>query len=139
MEDIEYFIKQEECIIASDSMSLAPYGILKDDIGSPNGYGWVAEFLERFVKTKNLLSTQDAIYRLTGFPAKMLKLKDRGYIRPGYFADVIIIDWNKVKNNCSFQKFNVYPSGFEHVVVNGVFKIKNKKRQENNSGRVVRM
>jgi len=138
IEDLEFFMRKKECIIASDTISLAPYGVFENDICTPNGYGWVAEFLEKFIIKKNLLSPEDAIHRLTGLPAQRLNLKDRGSLRPGSYADIVVLDWNKVKNNCSFEKFNAAPTGIEHVMVNGTLEIKNGKRQDKNEGRVLR-
>ncbi|MEO8740124.1 MAG: amidohydrolase family protein [Casimicrobiaceae bacterium] len=137
-DDIDLCLKQQECAVISDTTALAPYGALKDNIGSLSGYGWAARFLQRYVHDRAVLSLPDAIRRLTSLPAERVRIRDRGLLRPGYRADVTVFDPNSIASNCSVTKPREYATGVAHVLVNGEFSMRDGRRTSVDAGRVLR-
>ena len=136
--DIRLCLQQPNCIVASDTKALAPYGALKDTIGSLSGYGWIARLFQHYVREESIISLKDAVHRVTGLPAEKLGLKDRGYIRPGCMADITIFNPETISDRSSINQPCVYPSGIAHVLVNGNFAMRDAERMKMNSGRVIR-
>ena len=136
--DIRLCLQQPECIVTSDTRALAPYGALKDVIGSLSGYGWIARLFQHYVREEAVLSLEDAVYRVTGLPAARLNLKDRGYLRPGGMADITIFDPKAIADRSTVKSPCIYPAGIEYVLVNGDVVIKNAERIHANPGRVIR-
>ena len=137
-EDIIMCLQQPECAVISDTTALAPYGILKNNIGSISGYGWAARFFQNYVNEKKILTLTEAIRRITSLPAERLGLIKRGKLKKSYYADICIFDSQKIKNNSDLKNLKAYPSGIEHVLVNGIFSVKNGKRTELDGGNVLR-
>lgn len=113
--DVERIVRQPFTMIASDS------GILRMGRGVPHprGYGNNARVLAQYVRDKKLLSLEDAIRKMTSLPAATFRLWDRGLIRPGMAADVVIFDPAKVRDRATFDKPHQYAEGFMYIVVNG--------------------
>ncbi|MCQ1061296.1 amidohydrolase family protein [Photobacterium sp. ZSDE20] len=137
-DDIELCLQQQECGVISDTLALAPYGKLKDHIGSLSGYGWAARFLQVYVHNRKVLTLSQAINKLTLLPAEQLRLKDRGRIAVGQYADIAIFDPSDIRSNCSISNPRKYSSGIAHVIVNGRFSLKDGERTNTNNGRVLR-
>lgn len=137
-DDIRLCLSQPECGVISDTLALAPYGVLKEHIGSLSGYGWAARFLQNYVRENAVLSLAEGIRRLTALPAERLGLKQRGQLRQGFYADITVFDPALVKSECSISQPRVYVSGIVHVLVNGVFSMFEGQRTESDAGRVLR-
>lgn len=107
------------CVI-SDVIGLAKDGPLADEVFSPNTYDWVLAFFNNFVIGKNPhLSFEAAVAKLTSLPAMLVGITDRGKLEPHYYADITIINKNKLKSMSSLKDPNQYPQGIEAVFVNG--------------------
>jgi len=125
-----YFIMSEENIdreirlpwvsFGSDEASQAPEGVFARHNPHPRAYGNFARVLGRYVRDKGLVPLQEAIRRLTSFPAQNLKLERRGQIAPGYFADIVVFDPDTICDHATFEQPHQYASGVSHVLVNGV-------------------
>jgi N-acyl-D-amino-acid deacylase len=113
--DVERIVAQAYTMIASDS------GVIRMNEGAPHprGYGNNARVLAVYVREKKLLGLEDAIRKMTSLPASTFKLWDRGLIRPGMAADLVIFDANKVADRATFDKPHHYAEGFVYVLVNG--------------------
>jgi N-acyl-D-amino-acid deacylase len=85
----------------------------------PFTYGWVARVLGRYVREKKLFSLEEAIRKMTSFPARKAGLRDRGMLREGLWADVVVLNEAQVQDNTTVKTPDVYPSGFQLVLVNG--------------------
>jgi N-acyl-D-amino-acid deacylase len=103
----------------SDSPSLAPEGVFLKSNEHPRAYGNVARFLGKYVREEKVTTLEDAVRRLTLLPATNLRLDRRGALKPGYFADVVVFDPEKVIDKSTFDNPHQYSVGVVHVLVNG--------------------
>ncbi len=103
----------------SDSGSIAPEPPFTNAQPHPRAYGSFARLLGRYVREEGVLSLEEAIRRLTSFPAANLKLEDRGRLAPGTFADVAIFDPERIADRATFEAPHQLAVGMVHVFVNG--------------------
>ncbi len=122
----------------SDAGSYATEGVFLKSSAHPRAYGNVARLLGKYVRDEKVLPLQDAIRRLTSLPADNLKLRDRGRLAPGYFADVVVFDPNTIQDHATFEKPHQYSTGVRDVFVNGVQVLSNGEHTGALPGRVVR-
>ena len=106
-------------MFASDGQVLAPDGPL-EAVRNPYSYGWVPRFLGTYVRDRGWLPLEDAVRRLTSFPARKLGLADRGLIRPGMWADLVVFDAAALRPNDTALAPSRFPTGVREVFVNGV-------------------
>ena len=104
----------------------------------PRSYGTFARVLAKYVRDEKLVTLQEAVRRLTSLPAANLKIKKRGSIKVGYFADLVIFDPAKVQDHATFEKPKQYSTGMVHVFVNGVQVLQNGEHTGAKPGRTVR-
>ncbi len=143
-----YFMMSEENIrkqfrlpwvsFDSDAPSMAPEGPFLKANPHPRAYGTFARVLGKYVRDEKVLTLPDAIRRLTSFPAETLKLDRRGRLQPGYFADVVVFDPNKIQDHATFEQPHQYATGVTHVFVNGVQVLKDGEHTGAKPGRFVR-
>ena len=136
--DVEMAMADRHCAVISDTAALAPYGDLKDHLFSLSGYGWAARFLQHYVRERKVLPLAEAIRRITALPAERVGIRDRGMLRPGHWADVTVFDAAMIESHCSPTTPRAYATGIVHVLVNGVFAMRDGQRTEGNAGRVLR-
>jgi N-acyl-D-amino-acid deacylase len=128
--NIRILLKHPAVMISSDGQVLAPYGFLNDPIPyQPCSYGEFPGVLERYVRDEPVLSLQEAIRKMTSFPAQRLGLRDRGVLRSGAWADIIVFDLDRMHDRATnlyphsypFENYpHQYPEGIDYVFVNGV-------------------
>jgi N-acyl-D-amino-acid deacylase len=114
--------KEVENIIAHPLVSIASdSGIRKYGSGAPHprGYGTNARVLGVYVREKKILTLPEAIRKMTSMPAQAFRFKDRGWIKEGYAADIVIFDPDKIIDTATFEKPHQYPLGIDRVLVNG--------------------
>lgn len=99
-----------------------------DNCCHPRSYNCSVHYLTHYIKEKKLMSIEKAIYRMTGKTAERLRLKKRGVIKPGYKADLVLLDWNQLEDLSSPSNPCQKPKGFNYVMVNG----------ENNTGTILK-
>ncbi|MCF8075494.1 MAG: amidohydrolase family protein [Desulfotignum sp.] len=132
-------IKRPYCGLISDAQSVANDGPLAGYRGARSVYGWVPLFFEKYVLGDNaLFSMAEGVRRLTGLAAQRLRIKDRGFIRPGFKADITLVNPERIKCNASFENPCVYPDGFEYVMVNGSLAINKGQYQGSLGGQTIR-
>jgi N-acyl-D-amino-acid deacylase len=127
--DTVYFMMQEEDVarnvalpwvsFGSDAASEAPEGPFLLSQPHPRTYGNFARLLGKYVHDEKVIPLEAAIHKLAGLPAENLGLADRGLLRPGYFADVVVFDPAKVRDHATFDQPHQYATGVSHVWVNG--------------------
>ena len=122
----------------SDAASQAPEGVFLKSSTHPRAYGNVARLLGLYVREQHATTLQDAISRLTSLPATNLSLKQRGWLRSGYYADVVVFDPASIRDNATFEKPQQLASGVDDVFVNGVEVLENGKHTGAKPGRFVR-
>ena len=122
----------------SDASSQAPEGVFLKSSTHPRAYGTFARLLGKYVRDDKAASLPDAIRRLTSFPAANLGLKDRGWLKPGMHADVVLFDPAKIQDHATFAKPQQLATGVRHVFVNGIQVVKDGVHTGAKPGRVVR-
>jgi N-acyl-D-amino-acid deacylase len=122
----------------SDAGALAPEGVFLKSSNHPRAYGNFARVLGRYVRDEKIIPLQEAVRRLSALPAKNLKITNRGMLRPGYFADVVLFDPATISDKATFDNPRQYATGMVHVFVNGRQVLKNGQHTGAKPGRVVR-
>lgn len=122
----------------TDSGSRATDGPLAGSKSHPRGWGSYPRILGTYVRDERLLSLESAIHKMTGAPAARVRLRDRGLIKEGMFADITIFDPAKVIDKATFDSPNQYPVGIEYVLVNGKISVDKGQRTSALGGRVLR-
>ena len=122
----------------SDAESQAPEGVFLNNIPHPRAYGSFARVLGKYVRDEGLLTLEEAVRRLSALPARNLKLRGRGMLRPGYFADVVVFDPAGVQDYATPQDPHRYATGMQHVFVNGAQVLRDGEHTGALPGRVVR-
>lgn len=114
-DDVRTFIREPFTMVASDS------GVRVFDSGVPHprGYGNNARVLGKYVRELKIITLEDAIRKMTSLPAQTFGLRDRGLIREGFAADLVIFDENTVADKATFDQPHQYAVGFSKVIVNG--------------------
>ena len=122
----------------SDASAQAPEGVFLKSSTHPRAYGTFARVLGRYVRDEKRMPLQEAVRRLTSFPAGNLGIKDRGALKPGFFADLAIFDPATIRDNATFERPQTYATGMRHVFVNGVQVLKDGEHTGATPGRFVR-
>jgi N-acyl-D-amino-acid deacylase len=114
--DLERIMKYPYNMIASDAGVIAP----GQGVPHPRAYGTNARVLGQYVRDKKIITLEEAIRRMTSLPAQKFQLNDRGLIRTGYAADLVILDAAQVTDQATFSSPHQYSKGIPFVIVNGV-------------------
>ncbi|HEX8841647.1 MAG TPA: amidohydrolase family protein, partial [Sphingomicrobium sp.] len=122
----------------SDAASQAPEGVFLKSSTHPRAYGNVARLLGYYVRDQHATTLQDAVRRLTSLPATNLSLRQRGSLKPGFYADVVVFDPATIRDNATFEKPQQLASGVADVFINGVQVLKDGKHTGAKPGRFVR-
>ena len=122
----------------SDAGSLAPEGVFLRSNPHPRAYGSFARLLGKYVREEGVIPLEEAVRRLTSLPATNLKLRRRGLLVPGYFADVVVFDAATIIDHATFAEPHQYSTGMEHVFVNGEHVLRGGEHTGETPGRVVR-
>jgi len=147
-DDIRTLLKHPLMMVCTDGAASAKYGVLKNIEGySPCSYGEYPYILERYVREEGVLSLHEAIRKMTSFPAQKLGLKDRGLLRKGMWADIVILDAETIIDRATdrfpyaFPLKNYphnYPEGIEYVIVNGKIVVQKGRHMGIFPGKVLR-
>jgi N-acyl-D-amino-acid deacylase len=118
--DIATALKKPWVSIGSDAGAAAVYGQI-DGLGLPHprSYGNAARVIAEYVKRRPVLTLEDAVRKMTSWPAARMGLSDRGVLREGLRADITVFDYDKLDDRASFKQPNVSPVGIDYVLVNG--------------------
>ena len=145
---VAYFLMSEENVrkqvslpwvsFGSDEGSYTTEGVFLKSNAHPRAYGNFARVLGKYSRDEKLMSLQEAIRKLAKLPADNLKLQKRGELKVGNYADIVIFDPAKVKDNATFEKPHQYSEGMIHVFVNGVQVLKDDEHTGAKPGRFVK-
>jgi len=125
-------------MVGSDGIALAPYGELASFKFHPRSYGTFPRVIGRYVRERGILTLEEAVRKMTSAPARRLNLKDRGIIKEGAWADLIIFDYDHILDMSTYEEPNLYPEGIGHVIMNGVTVIENGQHTGRLPGKVLR-
>jgi N-acyl-D-amino-acid deacylase len=145
---VAYFLMSEDNIkqqvalpyvsFGSDEAAQAPEGVFLKSSSHPRAYGNFARVLARYVRDDKVVPLAQAIRKLSALPASNLSLKDRGMLKVGDFADVVVFDPTAIQDHATFEKPQVFATGVSEVFVNGVEALKDGEPTGAHSGRFVR-
>jgi dihydroorotase/N-acyl-D-amino-acid deacylase len=133
-EDVARIMQHPRTMIASDGGIYVP----GEGVPHPRNYGTFARVLAYYVRDTGILTTGEAIYKMSKFPAERIGLHDRGRIEVGAKADIAVMDLEQVQDNATFDDPHQYATGVKHVLVNGVFALKDSQMTGARPGRPLR-
>ncbi|MBI5581409.1 MAG: D-aminoacylase [Deltaproteobacteria bacterium] len=136
-DDVTAILQSDQVAIGSDGRALT-VSSNSTETTHPRSYGTFPRVLGHFVREKGLLSLATAIYKMTALPASRLGLADRGLVRPGYAADLVLFDPSVVAARATFENPHQYPMGISLVMVNGKVAARNGNPTAERAGRVLR-
>jgi N-acyl-D-amino-acid deacylase len=136
-EDVEAIMAADWVAVGSDGPGMSASHDA-DTATHPRSYGTFPRVLGRYVRERGLLSLPAAIRKMTSLPADRLRLADRGAVRPGYAADLVLFDPATIRDRADFQHPHQYPTGVEHVFVNGRPAVRDGRLSGETPGRVLR-
>jgi len=135
--DLRAALVHPHVMIGSDGSSLAPYGPLGEGKPHPRSYGTFPRVLGEYAREQRTLPLASAVHKMTGLPAARLGLRDRGILRAGARADLVVFDARRVTDRATYEDPHRYPDGIEHVVVNGRFVVKHGEHTGSLPGKVL--
>ncbi|MGH8135307.1 MAG: N-acyl-D-amino-acid deacylase family protein, partial [Steroidobacteraceae bacterium] len=145
---VAYFLMSEENVrrqvalpwvsFGSDEAAQASEGVFLLSNAHPRAYGNVARLLGRYVRELKALTLEDAVHRLSGLPAHNLALADRGQLKKGYFADIVVFDPKTIQDHATFDRPHQYATGVSEVLVNGKLALQGGEPTGARPGRAVR-
>ena len=136
--DVTLALQQPWVSIDNDSEGTSPEGILGQAHPHPRAYGTFPRILSKYVREEKALTLEDAIRKFSALPAQRMRLADRGVLKQGMWADVVIFDPETVHDNATFDNPNQLSQGMEYVLVNGVPVIDHGKMTGKLPGKVLR-
>jgi N-acyl-D-amino-acid deacylase len=119
-ENVRSLMRHPMVVVCSDGWSLSPHGVLGQRRPHPRSYGTFPRVLGRYVREEKMLSLEEAVRKMTSITAERFGLTDRGVIREGAWADLVLFDAQTVADRATFTDPHQYPAGIPYVVVSGV-------------------
>jgi N-acyl-D-amino-acid deacylase len=138
-DDVRYVMAKPYVAIGSDSSANAPYGPLSFGKPHPRSYGTFPRVLGHYARDEKVVSLEDAVRKMTSLTARHLRLVDRGEIRIGAWADVVVFDPEHVADTATYEDPHRYPEGIEYVVVNGDVALEAGETAPDRHGRFLRL
>jgi N-acyl-D-amino-acid deacylase len=137
-DDLQSVLTHPCCVLGSDGFAIDPDGPTAAGRPHPRSFGTYPRLLGEYVRHRGWLSLERAVAMATSGPAERLRLKDRGTLRPGACADLVVFDPTSVIDRATYQEPMQFPDGIEHVVVNGTVVVENgTQHDERRPGRVL--
>ena len=131
--DVKYIMKYPHNMFASD----AGIRVFNQGVPHPRGYGTNARILAKYVREEKVLTLEEAVRRMSSLPAMKFGLADRGLIRPGFVADIVLFNDSTVQDLSTFEKPHQYSKGFQYVLVNGIITIDNGRHTGARNGKAL--
>jgi len=137
--DITLALEQPWVSVCNDSQGTAPDGLLGKEHPHPRAYGTFPRILSKYVREEKKLTLPDAIRKFTALPAQRMRLADRGVLKEGMWADVVVFDPETIHDRATFENPNQLSEGMRFVLVNGVPVIEEGKMTDALPGKALRM
>jgi N-acyl-D-amino-acid deacylase len=138
-DDVRFVMAKDWVCIGSDSRANAPYGPLAFGKPHPRSYGTFPRVLGRYARDERVLALGDAVRKMTSLTASRLRLRDRGTVREGAWADLVVFDPARVIDTATYDEPHRYPIGIEHVIVNGELALESGTTTSARGGRFIRL
>lgn len=136
--DVVLALRQPWVAVDNDSQGTSPAGLLGEEHPHPRAYGTFPRVLRKYVREEHVLTLEDAIRKFTALPAQRLRFTDRGVLKQGMWADVVIFNPATIRDLATYENPNQFSQGMEYVLVNGVPVIAQKKLTGALPGHVLR-
>ena len=136
--DVTLALQQPWVSVCNDSQGTAPDGLLGAEHPHPRAYGTFPHILRKYVREEHKLSLEDAIRKFSALPAHRMRLTDRGVLKKGMWADIVIFDPAAIRDEATFENPNQLSVGMQYVLVNGVPVIDRGKQTNELPGKVLR-
>ena len=137
-DNLRRILKKPYTMVGSDSSARSTSGILAKGKPHPRGFGTFPRILRRYVLEEGLLSIQEAVYKMTAQPMKLLGIQDRGTVEEGKYADLVIFDKTTIKDCSTYESPYRYPEGIRYVILNGKIVIEDGKYTGRLAGKILR-
>lgn len=137
-DDVRTIMKAPFVMTASDGWALSKDGPLSAGHPHPRSFGTFVRVISKYALAENVITLEDAIRKMTSLPANRLGLRDRGLLRPGFFADIVVFDPSKIKDQATFDEPKSYASGVKYVLVNGSITIDESEHTGAKKGKVLK-
>ncbi len=131
--DVERIMRHPVTAIGSDG----GVSVLGEGVPHPREYGTFARVLGRYVRDRGVLTLEDAVRKMSSATAQRLGLVNRGLLRAGYFADIVILDAGRIRDRATFEDPHQYAEGVTHVLVNGVLVVDDSRHTGARPGRIL--
>lgn len=138
-ENLKRILKKPYVMIGSDSGARADYGALARGRSHPRTFGTFPRVLGRYVREEKILDLPTAIKKMTSAPCKKFNIKERGLIKEGYFADIVIFNPDTIIDTATYEDPHKYPVGIEYVIVNGKITVEQGKNLGTKAGRIINL
>ena len=137
-EDIRRIMAARYTMIGTDAWGVNPAGVLGYGKPHPRYYGTYPRILGKYVREEGVLTLEDAVRKMTSFPAQRLGLTDRGLLKEGMWADIVVFDAERVIDKATYQEPHQFPEGIPYVMVNGRIVVKDGQQTGALPGKVLR-
>jgi N-acyl-D-amino-acid deacylase len=137
-DNLQEFLKLDWMMVGSDSTARGTSGVTRQGKPHPRGFGSFPRVLGRYARDEKILELPQAVQKLSGMPADKLGLPGRGYIKEGFFADLVIFNPSTIIDTATFEDPYQFPKGIEHVLVNGKFAVRDGKQTGERAGEILR-
>jgi len=125
-------------VMAHSSTMIGTDGLDRGGKPHPRAWGTYPRILGKYVREEGVISLENAVHKMTQMPAEKFGIANRGLVKEGYFADLVLFDPGTVIDGATYENPRVGPTGMPHVIVNGQFAVRNGKHEGSRSGRVLR-
>jgi dihydroorotase/N-acyl-D-amino-acid deacylase len=136
--DVALALQQPWVSVDNDSQGTAPDGLLGQEHPHPRAYGTFPRILRKYVREEHKLKLEDAVRKFSALPAQRMRLADRGVLKAGMWADVVVFDPQSVTDRATFENPNQLSEGMQYVLLNGIPVIDNGKATNALPGKVLR-
>lgn len=136
--DVETYMKSPQVMVSTDAFGSSPTGPIDLGLQHPRTYGTYPRILGRYVRERGLLTMGEAIRKMTSLPARKIGLMDRGLLRPGMWADIVVFDPFRIIDTATYEDPLRYPEGIRYVLVNGEVVVEEGRHTGKRPGKVLR-
>ncbi|MCR6623797.1 MAG: D-aminoacylase [archaeon YNP-LCB-024-027] len=137
-ENLRKIFSKPWVMVGSDGYALSPTGILATGIPHPRSYGTFPRAIAKYVKDERVVTLEECIRKMTSLPANVLGLWSKGLIKVGFDADIVIFDYEKIRDTATYMNPAQYPVGIEYVIVNGKLTVDKGVYTGEKAGKVLR-